>query len=356
MKKNFLLLSITAILVFACSDKNEYVIKGSVPSNYDGRWVYLLDMDTNEQRDSALVENNRFTFKGTADPTDMVVLNLAGKFRSFVILEGGSLQVDMEEGIVTKGPRINTQYKQFYKELKAFDEEMSEKWEELKTNESIDPNVAINEYIEETAPRIEILFQKYVKENSDNGLGKYLFLVLSQEMIGTDKFDELSDMLSEEIKQKAPIKIIIAENEQLKRSKEGKMFIDFTIENGKPNGSAVSFSDYIGKGKYVLVDFWASWCGPCIAEFPTLREVYQQYKGDKFELLGVAVWDKREDSIEAIKKHNMTWPVIIDAQEIPTDIYGIKGIPQIILFGPDGTIVARDLRGEAIKTKLAELF
>ena len=133
------------------------------------------------------------------------------------------------------------------------------------------------------------------------------------------------------------------------------MFTDFTIENGNPDGSSVSFSDYVGNGKYVLVDFWASWCGPCIREFPVLKEVYQRYKGDKFELVGVAVWDKREDTIEAIQKYEMTWPVIFDAQQIPTDIYGISAIPQIILFGPDGTIIARDLRGDGIKAKLAEL-
>jgi thiol-disulfide isomerase/thioredoxin len=145
-------------------------------------------------------------------------------------------------------------------------------------------------------------------------------------------------------------------NETKKTTAVGKMFTDFTIENGNLDESSASFSDYIGKGKYVLVDFWASWCGPCIAENPVIAEVYKKYKGAKFEVLGVAVWDKREDTLEGIKKHNIVWPQIIDAQTIPTNIYGIDGIPHIILFGPDGTIVARELRGEALKKKVAEVM
>ena len=104
----------------------------------------------------------------------------------------------------------------------------------------------------------------------------------------------------------------------------------------------------------VLVDFWASWCGPCKAEMPNLKNVYEKYKGDQFELVGVAVWDKREDTEKAISELGITWPVIYDAQTLPTDIYGINGIPHIILFGPDGTILARELRGEEIGAEVAK--
>jgi thiol-disulfide isomerase/thioredoxin len=122
------------------------------------------------------------------------------------------------------------------------------------------------------------------------------------------------------------------------------------------NGTAASLSDDVGKGKYVLVDFWASWCGPCTAELPVLTEVYNQYKGKKFELLGVAVWDERDASLRAIEQHKTHWPQILDANDIPTTLYGIRGIPHIILFGPDGKIIARNLRGAALKAKVAEVM
>ena len=132
---------------------------------------------------------------------------------------------------------------------------------------------------------------------------------------------------------------------------EGKMFKDFEAEY---EGNVTKLSDYVGKGKYVLVDFWASWCGPCKAEIPNLIKVYNQYKGDKFEVLGVATWDKPEDTKKAITQMGIPYPQMLNAQKAGSDAYGINGIPQIILFGPDGKILKRNLRGEALEKAVAE--
>ncbi|EXG77673.1 thiol-disulfide isomerase-like thioredoxin [Xylanibacter oryzae DSM 17970] len=130
-----------------------------------------------------------------------------------------------------------------------------------------------------------------------------------------------------------------------KQTGEGVMFKDFTVEY---EGKTQKLSDYVGKGKYVLVDFWASWCGPCRGEIPNIINVYNKYKGDKFEVLGVATWDKPEDTKKAIQELGIAYPQIYNAQNVGSDAYGISGIPEIILFGPDGKILKRGLRGEMI--------
>lgn len=144
-----------------------------------------------------------------------------------------------------------------------------------------------------------------------------------------------------------------AASEAASKSAVGQMFTDFQAEY---DGKTYKLSDYVGRGKYVLVDFWASWCGPCKAEIPNLIKVYNQYKGNKFEVLGVATWDEPKASLKTIEQMKIPYPQILNAQRAGSDAYGITGIPQIILFGPDGTILKRDLRGEQIEATIKELL
>ena len=131
------------------------------------------------------------------------------------------------------------------------------------------------------------------------------------------------------------------------------MFKDFAV---KYNGKTVHLSDFVGHGKYVLADFWASWCGPCLREIPNLIAAKNKYKDCGLKVLGVAVWEEAEESLKVIAEKNIPYPQILNVSEEITGIYGINGIPHIILFAPDGTILARGLRGKDIEKKLAEIF
>lgn len=204
----------------------------------------------------------------------------------------------------------------------------------------------------ETIDQLTQLVKTYVKAHkADLTAPAVLTGGLNEYISDANILEELWNSTSDEHK-KLPNMVELRKKIDAKiGSAEGHKFIDFEAEY---NGKIQKLSDYVGKGQYVLVDFWASWCGPCRHEIPNLIAIYNKYKGDKFNVLGVATWDKPEKTLEAIQQDKIPYPQIMNAQKAGSDAYNISGIPEIILFGPDGTILKRGLRGDAIETAVKE--
>ena len=141
--------------------------------------------------------------------------------------------------------------------------------------------------------------------------------------------------------------------EKTVKTSEGTMFVDMESE---VDGHTCRLSDYVGKGRYVLADFWQSTCAPCLTQIPMMKSIYQRYNERGLTVLGIAVSEDAEKSRRAIKKHGITYPQLLNTQDQSSDAYGIQAIPYSILFAPDGTILARGLRGEEIEKKLEEIF
>lgn len=146
-----------------------------------------------------------------------------------------------------------------------------------------------------------------------------------------------------------------AESAKLRRP--GNPFTDVALQT--PQGTTKKLSDYCGKGNYVLVDFWASWCGPCRAEMPRVREAYEKYHPKGFEIVGVSLDNDKAAWTGAIQRMNLKWPHLSDLkgwQSAAAQAYGINSIPATLLLDPQGKIVAFGLRGRELDDKLAEIY
>lgn len=143
----------------------------------------------------------------------------------------------------------------------------------------------------------------------------------------------------------------------LERTAVGQPFTDFRMSD--PDGKEVALSDYVGKEKYVLVDFWASWCGPCREELPNVKAAYEKYKGKGLDIVGVSLDSNHDSWLKAIRELDLPWHHLSDLKGWDCEgsqLYGVMGIPHTVLIDKNGTIIARDLHGEGLQEKLAELF
>lgn len=350
----FLTTAIGLLSISSGIKAQSYTVEGVTEDALNGKKAFLYDYNARKSIDSVEVADNKFVFKGTVDGTKYARVSIERNYAN-LILEPGNITANLKErnasgttlndALAEYNKGISDLYKErnsLYKELK---EKIKDEAEMRKTFDSI--------YEVSWEPRYADQLEKSFEKNTNNIVGA----IVASDMSMSYRIGQMDTVFAKLDKNVASLPMVtrlIERNDALKVTAEGQKFTDFTID--QPDGTKKSLSDYAGKGKYVLVDFWASWCGPCRAEGPNLKEIYAKHKGDKFELLGVVVWDEVEQTKKAIEEDNMTWPQILDAKEIPTKLYGINGIPHIILIGPDGTIVARGLRGEVMKAKIDEVL
>lgn len=167
-----------------------------------------------------------------------------------------------------------------------------------------------------------------------------------------NEIDSLYGLLSDRVKQSAPGVALQQAITSLKTISVGKPAPDFTLP--APDGSSISLSSL--RGKCVLLDFWASWCGPCLREVPNVKRVYEKYHSKGFEILSVSLDDKENNWTQAIAKHELTWLHVssLKGWKCPVaKLYNVTGIPAMFLIAADGTIVSTKARGEALETAVA---
>lgn len=330
-----------------------YRIDGMAPADANGQWVYLYKPSGQGASDSVQIANGRFTLERAVAEDGLIVhLVIPRSYNLSFIPEEGIIKADLAASGATGTP-LNDEHTQKSKYRKGLIEEARAKLKSIRADKNLDDKAkeeAQEKVSDELYAKIKPLAEADLKEHPNDAIG----LIALQNLLGMEdvtvaKAEALLQQAGDRLRAEESITKMVTRLRRVEATQAGAQFVDF--EGVDDANKAVRLSDYVGKGHYVLVDFWASWCGPCRREIGHLKKVRDAYTDKGLVILGTVVWDEMEDHLKAMKELEITWPQIFNKTEA-TELYGIAGIPQIILFDPAGKIVARDLRGEEINKLL----
>ncbi len=348
-------LLVTTLSAVSCGNSDVTKLTGIISE--DGFDEVNIVVDKYDIDTLVPVGDHKFYIELPADPTEVAYV-AAGYYRAYFILDGTKLTMNLNDDFTVTSNNKNSiqmKYNEFEHEVAAknndFMTQVSALTEEQDGASTGDSEALFEELYSAAVDDLVEYIEQAVYDNRDNAVSAFALYKL-RNIIPDDQMGYLIGMLSEEMQENSLVSPLGDEIATKLATAEGMPFRDFTIEDS--DGKTVSLSDYVGRGKYILVDFWASWCGPCKAEIPYIKAAYNKYRNKDFDVVSVAVSDSPRDTKDTAKVYGITWNQIVNAGQIPSETYGFYSIPHIILFGPDGTILKRDLRGEEISEEIAK--
>ena len=370
--KKYLPIAASVLLLAACSEKPGYEITGTVSnSDLNGKYVYLYEYGVKDAAplDSALVQNGSFALKGTQNAPALRTLRFSEEvvepvrvapgenapFMATFVLENGKLAVVLDSTSTVSGTPENDAQKELQAKIKDLRSGIDKLVADMKSGDENLIKQAEAKY-EEIDRKITETVVNYILAHTDKqSAAKNLYDFRYN--IDEEQQNEIISKADSSFKSVPGISYMIDHLNVLKKVAIGQKFTDFEMPNAK--GEVHKLSEYVGNGKVVLIDFWASWCGPCLREVPNVKKVYDKFHDKGFEILSVSLDDKKDNWVNAIEKNDLNWGHVssLKGWSCPVaKLYNVSGVPAMLLIDKEGKIVATKLRGDLLMEKVAEQF
>ncbi len=332
----------------------------------DSQMVYLINAENRQLLDSARMEAGQVYFRGVVAQPTVAVLSPTPKFHgdmSTLVLDNEPLVLSRDTlGMLkAKGSTVNQRYADYTNVITqagmGLQTLQTEYMKLLKEHNNVVPDsmmIRLEDMYDRISQNVEKANKTMVERNNDN-LIPLFSLLYNAENLGYDYVENYLKTYKY-----ADRECLSAVKTTIKKEKckmPGAKVINLTMPN--VSGKMLNLKDFVGKGKYVLVDFWASWCGPCRKEMPNVKKAYNKYHNKGFDIVSVSLDNKHEAWAKAVKELGMKWHQMSDLkgwQSNGAEVYNIRSIPATILYAPDGTVVQANLRGDKLLDRLREIF
>lgn len=344
-----------------------YTIKGTSDACVDGDIVYLCNMQGFFQvvpLDSTVVTNGSFEFKGEFEGADLRLIcpmhdGESVGMASFV-LENADFVVNIHKGKYDKviGGKSTALYEEYEAYVEAaYGEDSNGIWAAVTdTTKTEAERKAAREKLDKIEERVAAAKYDFIMSHISEPVVGMLILDADKEL-GSDRYEKILKAMEECGNTCPQYKYIMAERAATKATAIGESYTDLSLND--PEGNAVRVSGYVTKNRYTMIDFWASWCGPCLKEMPWVVKAYEAYHSKGFEVVGVSLDNNKDAWVRAIAKFNMPWPHMSDLKGWECEAakpYNIKAIPANVLIDQNGKIVAKNLREQELLDTLESLF